>query len=274
MPRLELRPISASERMIGRRFLLSWCFRSCWCRWRRRRASFTRALTSAVSCPLPTIVSRMRSAIWSRLLASMSRMTVPLRRQLRSSKRECRETVPTCGFDHRLPPSSTSSSNLIHLGLVIVHRKLGQLAEERMRLVRAAIEVVVLLTEDEVDAPFKLTWSNAAGQHLLLLSIVAALLARLAAPATAAIADAVLASTASRSPGLLVTTTAVGGGGHLKAVPVVDPVAGGVLFAARTSAAGRKDRSPAGQRPRVGARGLAHLFGVAGLAAHSRFEER
>lgn len=54
----------------------------------------------------------------------------------------------------------------------------------------------------------------------------------------------------------------------MKAVAVVDPVAGGVLLAARTSAAGRKDRSPAGQRPRVGARGLAHLFGVAGLAAH------
>lgn len=43
-------------------------------------------------------------------------------------------------------------SRLPPLQLVIVHRKLGQLAEERMRLVRAAIEVVVLLTEDEVDA--------------------------------------------------------------------------------------------------------------------------
>ncbi len=43
-------------------------------------------------------------------------------------------------------------SRLPPLQLVIVHRKLGQLAEERMRLVRAAIEVVVFLTEDEVDA--------------------------------------------------------------------------------------------------------------------------
>ncbi|KAH9517015.1 hypothetical protein DERF_007717 [Dermatophagoides farinae] len=39
--------------------------------------------------------------------------TVPLSIQLRNSNNECNEIVPTCGLDQRLPPSSTSSSNLI-----------------------------------------------------------------------------------------------------------------------------------------------------------------
>lgn len=131
---LELRPMSASERIIGSRFLLSArsCFRSCWCRWRRNSASFTLVIISAFNWPLFTIRSRIKSigwkwvkigekfrphlpAIWSRLPASKSRMTVPLRIQLRSSNSEWSEMVLTWGFDHRLPPSSTSSSNLIQL---------------------------------------------------------------------------------------------------------------------------------------------------------------
>lgn len=40
---------------------------------------------------------------------------MPFKIKLRSSNRACRESVATCGFDHRFPPSSTSSSNLIHL---------------------------------------------------------------------------------------------------------------------------------------------------------------
>ena len=50
-----------------------------------------------------------------KVLAAMSKQMVPLRSMLRSSKREWRLKVATWGLDHRFPPSSTSSSNLIHL---------------------------------------------------------------------------------------------------------------------------------------------------------------
>lgn len=76
---------------------------------------FTFSLPLRGSCPWLIMLSRTRSAMVSRLEASMSRMTVPFRRKDRSSKRECRERVATWGLDHRSPPSSTSSSNLIHL---------------------------------------------------------------------------------------------------------------------------------------------------------------
>jgi len=46
----------------------------------------------------------------------MSNITILLSNKLRSSKSECKERVATWGLDQRFPPSSTSSSNLIHLG--------------------------------------------------------------------------------------------------------------------------------------------------------------
>ena len=50
--------------------------------------------------------------------------------QLRSSKRLCRERVATCGLLHLSPPSSTSSSNLIHLA-VSFHSILWERGEGR-----------------------------------------------------------------------------------------------------------------------------------------------
>lgn len=46
---------------------------------------------------------------------SKSRSTVPVCRQVRSSKRLCRDRVATWGLLQRSPPSSTFSSNFIHL---------------------------------------------------------------------------------------------------------------------------------------------------------------
>ena len=63
------------------------------------------------------IVSRKLSQMSSNVFAGMSRQMVPFSSILLSSKSECNDRVATYGFDQRLPPSSTSSSNLTHLGL-------------------------------------------------------------------------------------------------------------------------------------------------------------
>lgn len=79
------------------------------------RKKITFSLTSISKVPLLIMLSRARSAICSKLLASMSSITVPFSRRLRSSKSECSDRVATWGLLHLLPPSSTSSSNFIHL---------------------------------------------------------------------------------------------------------------------------------------------------------------
>lgn len=53
--------------------------------------------------------------IWGREYPSRSSSTVPVCRHVRSSKRLCRDSVDTWGLLHLSPPSSTFSSNLIHL---------------------------------------------------------------------------------------------------------------------------------------------------------------
>lgn len=55
----------------------------------------TFSLLSKVNCPWLIMLSSKRSVICSRVVASMSRMTVPLSRKDRSSKREWRERVAT-----------------------------------------------------------------------------------------------------------------------------------------------------------------------------------
>lgn len=86
--------------------------RSCWCRWRRSKASRTLSLASLGKCPPLIILSHTRSATCSSVAASVSNIIVPLSSRLRSSNSECSESVATCGLDQRFPPSSTSSSNL------------------------------------------------------------------------------------------------------------------------------------------------------------------
>lgn len=76
---------------------------------------FTFSRNSTESTPLLIMLSRTRSAICSKLAASISSMTVPFKRRLLNSKSECSDSVATWGLLHLLPPSSTSSSNLIHL---------------------------------------------------------------------------------------------------------------------------------------------------------------
>lgn len=104
------RPISANERMMGNFVFLLY---SCWWRWRLSRASLTLSLESAGNVWAFTIFSHTKSAISSKLLASMSSITEPFNSSVLSSNRECRDNVATWGFDHLLPPSSTSSSNFI-----------------------------------------------------------------------------------------------------------------------------------------------------------------
>lgn len=77
--------------------------------------ALTLSLTLMESTLLLTILSRTRSVICSKPLASMSSITVPFSSRLLSSKSECSDRVATWGLLQRLPPSSTSSSNLIHL---------------------------------------------------------------------------------------------------------------------------------------------------------------
>lgn len=112
-------PISVKLLMIGKRpmfdsardFFDSF---SCWCRCRRSKASLTFSFTSASRRPLFVMFSVMRSATVSRLLASMSSMTDPVNSKFLSSNNEWSDNVATWGFDHRSPPSSTSSSNFTH----------------------------------------------------------------------------------------------------------------------------------------------------------------
>ena len=107
---------------------------------------FTWSFLSVEREPQLIMLSRVRSAISSRLLAAMSKLTwssqmleacsllfarcfllfvdclfmsrptVPFNRRDLSSKREWRDKVATWGLLHRFPPSSTSSSNFTHLG--------------------------------------------------------------------------------------------------------------------------------------------------------------
>lgn len=86
-------------------------FFSCWWRCRCSKASLTLIFDSNASSPLFVMFSVTKSAICSRLEASMSSITVPVKRRFLSSKRECSDRVATWGFDQRFPPSSTSSSN-------------------------------------------------------------------------------------------------------------------------------------------------------------------
>ena len=89
-----------------------------WCLCFLRMASLTKVLFSKGSWLELTMVSRARSQMSSRLPADMSRQMVPLSSMLRSSNKEWRESVATWGLDQRLPPSSTSSSNLTHLKML------------------------------------------------------------------------------------------------------------------------------------------------------------
>ena len=56
-------------------------------------------------------------------LAFTSNSTVPTIIPRLSSNRSCRDKVATKGFDHLSPPSSTSSSNLIHLKIPIYRNR-------------------------------------------------------------------------------------------------------------------------------------------------------
>lgn len=112
------RPISASDRIRGSLDMLLWWFRlSCWCLCLLNKASLTFSLQSYPMPPSATILSSTLSATCSKQFASISSMTDPLSIKLRSSKREWSDNVATWGFDHRFPPSSTSSSNFIHLAV-------------------------------------------------------------------------------------------------------------------------------------------------------------
>ena len=82
----------------------------------------TWSFLSLARAPQLIMLSRVMSAISSKLLAAMSRLTVPFKRRERSSKREWRERVATWGLLQRLPPSSTSSSNFTHLKRKIISR--------------------------------------------------------------------------------------------------------------------------------------------------------
>ena len=75
----------------------------------------TWSFLSSGRAPLLIMVSKVMSAISSKLVAAMSRQTVPFNNRERNSNREWRERVATWGLLHRFPPSSTSSSNFTHL---------------------------------------------------------------------------------------------------------------------------------------------------------------
>lgn len=109
------RPISVNDLIIGNIccFLCLWC----WCLCLFNKASRTLSRLSNAKLLLLIILSNAKSAICSMELASISKITVPFNIRLRNSNRECNESVATCGFDQRFPPSSTSSSNLIHLAV-------------------------------------------------------------------------------------------------------------------------------------------------------------
>jgi len=89
-----------------------------WMTFYRTLLLLTFSRNSTDRTPLLIILSRTRSAICSKLPASISSMTVPFKRRLLNSKSECSDKVATWGLLHLLPPSSTSSSNLIHLRIL------------------------------------------------------------------------------------------------------------------------------------------------------------
>lgn len=95
--------------------LLSRFLYSCWCRWRLNSSVRTLSLCSRGRAPAFIILSHTKSATCSKFAASIPNMIVPAEdNKWRSSRRLCNDKVPTWGFDHRFPPSSTSSSNFIH----------------------------------------------------------------------------------------------------------------------------------------------------------------
>lgn len=96
-------PMSAKLRIIGRRLMLDsprgfLASRSCWCRCLLNKASFTLILVSNGRSPFAVMFSVTKSATCSRLVASMSSITVPVNKRFLNSKRECNESVATCGY--------------------------------------------------------------------------------------------------------------------------------------------------------------------------------
>lgn len=106
--------MSASDLMSGSLDMLLWLRFSYWCLCLLSSASFTFSLQSYAKAPSTTMWSKTLSATCSNECASMSKITDPFRIKLRSSNSEWSDNVATCGLDHLLPPSSTSSSNFIH----------------------------------------------------------------------------------------------------------------------------------------------------------------
>lgn len=134
--------MSASERIIGNLAALCSLFFSYKWRWRLSKASRTliaakRKINTTPTAPdMPSqlmrtnrtlslkwlgkwpefsIESIARSAICPNVKASASNKTAPFKIKLRNSNSEWSDKVATWGFDQRLPPSSTSSSNLTQL---------------------------------------------------------------------------------------------------------------------------------------------------------------
>lgn len=112
-------PISCNDLIKGRPCLWLWCW--CLCLLSRASLTFSRFANSNLRTRkldfwdisgklnqtnrlLLTILSIARSAICSMDVASMSRITEPLRSKLLNSNKECRESVATWGFDHLFPP--------------------------------------------------------------------------------------------------------------------------------------------------------------------------
>lgn len=83
--------------------------------------TFTRFSSS--SCLVATMSSTMAFITPLTETADMSNKSVPLSNEERSSKRAWSDNVPTNGFVHRLPFSSTSSSNLTQLQRAINYFK-------------------------------------------------------------------------------------------------------------------------------------------------------
>lgn len=90
------------------------------------------------------ICSKDKSTTCSIVDASMSRRTVPLSRKLRSSNNACKLSVATCGLDHLFPPSSTSSSNLIHLQKQCIIR-VCSLNHNKFKIFSQAIDITGIL---------------------------------------------------------------------------------------------------------------------------------
>ena len=86
-----------------------------WWRFFFKMASLMTDLMSFGNKLLFTHWSKIKSAMSSKLDASISSKMVPLVNKFLNSNNECKDNVATWGFDQRFPPSSTSSSNFTHL---------------------------------------------------------------------------------------------------------------------------------------------------------------